>query len=263
MLRSLFRQENFLRYVTLTCGIDKICDYIASIETNTKLIRNPARDQANAAVRDAEKTLAAAERELAGCSPTRPSSPPPRTPASTPFMNKPPGPEASQSPLYLMGRVALVVAAWRPTWSPNGPATPSRRGPTVRFSGRTYPKLAWLLRALCAVVGCCCLPLVAGVAVIVAVRLDHESRWPGVTRLCAWCQNPIPAKARRDAVCCSVRCRQARHRFLRAVGRADSVATGRPLRLAWSLRVAPPPIGLTAADLFAGGKVSRADSRVR
>ena len=80
----------------------------------------------------------------------------------------------------------------------------------------------------------------AGVAVIVAVRLDHESRWPGVTRLCAWCQNPIPAKARRDAVCCSVRCRQARHRFLRAVGRADSVATGRPLRLAWSLRVAPP-----------------------
>ena len=174
-----------------------------------------------------------------------------------------PGPEASQSPLYLMGRVALVVAAWRPTWSPNGPATPSRRGPTVRFSGRTYPKLAWLLRALCAVVGCCCLPLVAGVAVIVAVRLDHESRWPGVTRLCAWCQNPIPAKARRDAVCCSVRCRQARHRFLRAVGRADSVATGRPLRLAWSLRVAPPPIGLTAADLFAGGKVSRADSRVR
>jgi hypothetical protein len=70
--------------------------------------------------------------------------------------------------------------------------------------------------------------------------------------------------ARRDAVCCSVRSLgQARHRFLRAVGRADSVATGRPLRLAWSLRVAPPPIGLTAADLFAGGKVSRADSRVR
>ena len=34
-------------------GIDKICDYLASIETNTKLIRNPARDQANAAVRNA------------------------------------------------------------------------------------------------------------------------------------------------------------------------------------------------------------------
>ena len=29
--------------------------------------------------------------------------------------------------------------------------------------------------------------------------------WAGVTRLCAWCENPIPARARRDAVCCSVR----------------------------------------------------------
>ena len=55
-----------------------------------------------------------------------------------------------------------------------------------------------------------------------------------VNRLCAWCQNPIPAKARRDAVFCSVRCRQARHRFLRAVGYAGSVAPGRPLRLAYA-----------------------------
>jgi hypothetical protein len=55
-----------------------------------------------------------------------------------------------------------------------------------------------------------------------------------MTRLCAWCHNPIPARARRDAVCCSVRCRQARHRFLRAVGYADSVAPGRPLRLAYA-----------------------------
>ena len=53
-------------------------------------------------------------------------------------------------------------------------------------------------------------------------------------RLCAWCENPIPAKARRDAVCCSVRCRQARHRFFRAVGYADSVAPGRTLRLAYA-----------------------------
>jgi len=55
-----------------------------------------------------------------------------------------------------------------------------------------------------------------------------------VTRLCAWCENPIPARARRDAVCCSVRCRQARHRFLRAAAYADSVAPGRPLRLAYA-----------------------------
>jgi hypothetical protein len=54
-----------------------------------------------------------------------------------------------------------------------------------------------------------------------------------VTRLCAWCENPIPARARRDAVCCSVRCRQARHRFLRAVGHAEQVR-GRPLRLAYA-----------------------------
>jgi len=47
---------------------------------------------------------------------------------------------------------------------------------------------------------------------------------PVVTRACAWCEKPIPARARRDAVCCSVRCRQARHRFLRAVGRAGGGA---------------------------------------
>jgi hypothetical protein len=54
-----------------------------------------------------------------------------------------------------------------------------------------------------------------------------------VTRLYAWCENPIPAKARRDAVCCSVRCRQARHRFLLAVGCAEQVIRS-PLRLAYA-----------------------------
>jgi hypothetical protein len=64
-LKSRWREENFLKYASENYGIDKICDYLASIETNTKLIRNPARDQANAAVRNAEKTLTAAERGLA------------------------------------------------------------------------------------------------------------------------------------------------------------------------------------------------------
>ena len=64
-LKSRWREENFLKYASENYGIDKICDYLASIETNTKLTRNPARDQANAAVRDADKTLAAAERGLA------------------------------------------------------------------------------------------------------------------------------------------------------------------------------------------------------
>src|ERR1039457_836728 len=64
-LKSRWREENFLKYASENYGIGKICDYLASIEENTKLIRNPARDQASAAVRDSEKTLAAAERGLA------------------------------------------------------------------------------------------------------------------------------------------------------------------------------------------------------
>jgi hypothetical protein len=60
-LKSRWREENFLKYASENYGIDKICDYLASIETNTKL----TRDQASAAVRDADKTLAAAERGLA------------------------------------------------------------------------------------------------------------------------------------------------------------------------------------------------------
>src|SRR5271169_987033 len=64
-LKSRWREENFLKYASQNYGIDKICDYLAAIETNAKLIRNPARDQANAAVRNADKTLAAGERDLA------------------------------------------------------------------------------------------------------------------------------------------------------------------------------------------------------
>jgi hypothetical protein len=45
---------------------------------------------------------------------------------------------------------------------------------TVRFLGRTYPKLAGIVRALCAVTGRCRLPVVAVVAVTVAVNLVEE-----------------------------------------------------------------------------------------
>jgi hypothetical protein len=48
-------------------------------------------------------------------------------------------------------------------------------------------------------------------------------------RVCAWCRGPIPAAARRDAVCCSVRCRQARHRFTR--GAEPSRPAGGPRRV--------------------------------
>lgn len=52
-------------------------------------------------------------------------------------------------------------------------------------------------------------------------------------RACAWCRGPIRAAARRDALCCSVRCRQARHRFTRGVGVGSGSAT-EPLRLAYA-----------------------------
>ena len=64
-LKSRWREENFLKYASENYGIDKICDYIAGIETNTKIADNPARKKANTAVRDAEKAVAAAERDLA------------------------------------------------------------------------------------------------------------------------------------------------------------------------------------------------------
>ena len=64
-LKSRWREENFLKYASENYGIDKICDYIAGIEANTKVVDNPARKKANAAVHNAEKALAAAERDLA------------------------------------------------------------------------------------------------------------------------------------------------------------------------------------------------------
>ena len=64
-LKSRWREENFLKYASQNYGIDAICDYLADIETNTKIVDNPARKEANAAVREAEKNLAAAERGLA------------------------------------------------------------------------------------------------------------------------------------------------------------------------------------------------------
>ena len=64
-LKSRWREENFLKYASQNYGIDKICDYLASIEVNAKIVDNPARKAATAAVREADKALAGAERELA------------------------------------------------------------------------------------------------------------------------------------------------------------------------------------------------------
>ena len=64
-LKSRWREENFLKYASDNYGTDKICDYIAAIETSTKMTGNPARKTANAAVRQAEKTLSAARSDMA------------------------------------------------------------------------------------------------------------------------------------------------------------------------------------------------------
>src|SRR5487761_1798963 len=64
-LKSRWREENFLKYASENYGIDAICDYIAAIETNTKIMDNPARKTASTAVRQAEKALTAAREDLA------------------------------------------------------------------------------------------------------------------------------------------------------------------------------------------------------
>ena len=69
---------------------------------------------------------------------------------------------------------------------------------------------------------------------LAAAEPDASPRTGATLRVCAWCQGPIPPVARKDALCCSVRCRQARHRFTRAAGHAPPVAGGRPLRLAYA-----------------------------
>ncbi len=64
-LKSRWREENFLKYASGNYGIDKICDYIATIEINTKIVDNPARKAAVAVARRAEKALATAREDLA------------------------------------------------------------------------------------------------------------------------------------------------------------------------------------------------------
>ena len=64
-LKSRWREENFLKYASENYGIDAICDYIADVQANTKIIDNPARKRAAAAVRKAQAALAAAQQELA------------------------------------------------------------------------------------------------------------------------------------------------------------------------------------------------------
>lgn len=52
-------------------------------------------------------------------------------------------------------------------------------------------------------------------------------------RVCAWCPDPIPARARSDAKYCSTRCRQAAHRFGRERPKASTIA-GERMRFAYA-----------------------------
>ena len=63
-----------------------------------------------------------------------------------------------------------------------------------------------------------------------------------MTSTCAWCHQPMPPGRRADAVTCSTRCRQARHRFTRGVGPAPTVRTSDPLHFAYA---DPPYPGLS------------------
>lgn len=57
---------------------------------------------------------------------------------------------------------------------------------------------------------------------------------PMTERTCAWCRGAIATTARLDAVTCSKRCRQARHRFAVGVGTAASAGAGRRMRFAYA-----------------------------
>ena len=84
-LKSRWREENFLKYASENYGIDKICDYAAAIEVNTKITANPARKTAN--TRGPPRGKRARRRRARprrAAQPTRTPPPPPRTPRSPP-----------------------------------------------------------------------------------------------------------------------------------------------------------------------------------
>lgn len=55
---------------------------------------------------------------------------------------------------------------------------------------------------------------------------------PDGSRLCVWCNGPIPWRARRDSITCSKRCRQARHRF--GAGLRRLPVTDAPMSIAYA-----------------------------
>ncbi len=64
-LKSRWREENFLKYASANYGTGKICDYAATIGTNSKVTGNPARKTARDAARAAQAALDRARADLA------------------------------------------------------------------------------------------------------------------------------------------------------------------------------------------------------
>ena len=79
-LKSRWREENCLKYASQNYGIDKICDYIAGIEANTKIVDNPDRKRPMPPSAKQKRQWPPPSGTWPCCSPTRPSARPPRTP---------------------------------------------------------------------------------------------------------------------------------------------------------------------------------------
>jgi hypothetical protein len=68
-----------------------------------------------------------------------------------------------------------------------------------------------------------------------------------MNRTCAWCNGPLPARARRDSITCSQPCRQARHRVARYASRGPGGDVSRaqdPLQARRFAYADPPYPGL-------------------
>lgn len=73
---------------------------------------------------------------------------------------------------------------------------------------------------------------------------------------CDWCDGPMPPDARRDAVTCSQRCRQARWRFRRGAGAPTSPGLGpEPIRVGYADPPYPGKAGYYRDHPDYGGEV--------
>ena len=164
-LKSRWREENFLKYASGNYGIDKICDYLAVIEENTKPPATPPATRPTPPSATPRKRWPAPNATSLPCSPARTSPPRRRTPASPASRPRspaparawpPPSPPASRSPpscppaastrtrrprCCAPGAAACrwSCGCWRTTPSTGSPATST---PTSATTANTAPSPA-------------------------------------------------------------------------------------------------------------------------